>query len=170
VNPVTPHPDGAQPFAFGRSDAGDLSVLRILREATSRGIALRWRLAARPLLPLRTHVHLLPPIGGVDAETNAYAAAWADRYRYGSFYYRHGPGFVTVKDVRPDGPARRMVISDGAAEFLAMVTATTIEGLTGTAQRALPDAVDAGLVLVAGRHIHALPFRMRHWPVPFAAV
>lgn len=30
-----------------------------------------------------------------------YVLTWSREYRYGCFYYRRGPGLVTVKDVRP---------------------------------------------------------------------
>lgn len=158
------------PLVFGTTVEDDLRLLRSLREATSHAVRLRWRLAGRPAVPLHTHQHLVPPVDGIDEPSREYARQWADRYRYGDFYYRHGPDFVTIRDVRSGRPHSRLVISDGAAEFLAMVEATTVDDLPPPARRSLPDAVAAGLVLVAGGALAVLPYRMRHWPVPADAV
>src|SRR5215831_20380797 len=79
-----------EPLHFGQSASEDLQLLRLLREATSHAVRLRWQLAGCPCIPLRSHVHLLPPAGGVDPPTQAYAQRWAAQYRYGSFYYRLG--------------------------------------------------------------------------------
>jgi Family of unknown function (DUF5825) len=159
-----------EPLHFGRSLSEDLRLLRLLREATSHAVRLRWQLAGRPCIPLRSHVHLLPPAGGVDPPAQAYARTWAARYRYGSFYYRLGPDFITVKDTRPDGESSRMVITDGATEFREMVDAATVDDLTPSSRRMLPEAVDAGLALVTGATLVILPYRLRHWPVPLIAV
>jgi Family of unknown function (DUF5825) len=160
----------AEPLTFGRSRVEDLRLLRSLREATSHAVRLRWRLAGRPTFPLRTHVHLVPPSDGLDPAARAWATAWAAQYQYGSFYYRHGPGFVTVKDNRPGGDANRMVISEGAAEFLSMADADRVGDLTPAARRMLPDAVGAGLVIVVEPALLVLPYRIRHWPIPAFAI
>jgi hypothetical protein len=156
-------------LAFGQSVAADLELMRFLREATSHAVRLRWTLAGVPLLPLSTHVHLLRPVAGVDAASSAYAMRWAAGYRYGTFFYRQGPGFVVVKDVRPDLPPSRMVIDSGAEHFVAMAAARTVGDLPPEAVDVLADAEEAGLVLRHDGHILVLPYRMRHWPVPYIA-
>jgi hypothetical protein len=154
-------------LTFGHSLAEDLELMRYLREATSHAIRLRWTLAGLPLLPLHTHIHLIRPSGGVDESTQTYADAWGSGYRYGIFYYRQGPGFVSIKDVRPDQAATRMVIDTGAEHFLAMAAASTVADLSPPALAVLDEAERAGLVLRHEDRILALPFRMRHWPVPY---
>jgi hypothetical protein len=162
--------DLAEPLVFGAGVASDLRLLWDLRESTSHAVRLRWRLAGQPVVPLHTHQHLVPPVDGVDERSREYARRWAARHRYGDFYYRHGPDFVTVRDVRSGRQHSRLVISDGAAEFLAMVGATTVAELAPAARRSVPDAVSAGLALTGDGGLLVLPYRMRHWPVPVDAV
>jgi hypothetical protein len=158
------------PLVFGRSVAADLELLRCLREATGHTPGLSWRLAGRPRVPIRTHVHLTPPTDGVDPAAREYAARWRAQYHYGSFYYRQGPDFITVRDVRPGGDASRLVIRSGAADFRSMVDAHAVDDLTVAQREMVPTAVDAGLVLVADGALVVLPYRLRRWPVPASAI
>lgn len=155
---------------FGRSPAGDLALLRYLRDATSHAVRLRWRLGGLPCFPLHTHVHVVAPDGGVDDDTTAYAASWRASYRYGSFFYRRGPGFVTVKDVRPESEPARFTIDEGADHFLAMAGAHTLDDLAPQAQELVDTVAEVGLLLRVDRRLLVLPYRMRHWPVPYLAV
>lgn len=158
------------PLVFGQSAAGDLDLLHLLREATSHVVRLRWTLAGIPRFPLRTHVHLVPPSGGVGAEAAGYAREWAAGYRYGSYYYREGPGFVMVKDVRPGDDPLRMTIGDGAAHFLAMARARAESDLADDTAALLDTAEQAGLLIRDSGRLLVLPYLMRHWPVPYAAI
>lgn len=159
-----------QPLAFGRSVADDLQLLYMLREATSHVVRLRWTLAGIPLFPLRTHVHLVPPSSGVGAEAADYAREWLAGYRYGSYYYRQGPGFVTVKDVRPGGDPVRMTIGDGADHFLTMASARDEHDLAEGTAAFLDTAQEAGLLVRGSGRFLVLPYRLRHWPVPYASI
>jgi hypothetical protein len=159
-----------EPLLFGVSVADDLRWLRLLREVTGHTVRLRWRLGGVPLLPPDAMVHLVPPADGVSPETRRFAGSWTAGYRYGLYYYRKGPGFVTVKDVRPDQEQRRLVIGDGSEHFLAMAAAETPDDLAPEARAALADAVDADLVVVADGQLLVLPYRMRNWPVPYTAI
>lgn len=156
-------------LTFGDSIEGDLNAMRYLREVTSNAVRLRWTLAGIPLLPLETHIHLLRPSGGSDPASDAYAQRWANGYRYASFYYRQGPGFLVIKDVRPDREATRMVISEGCEHLLSMMDAYTVNELTPAARDVLADAQEAGLIVQHDEHLLVLPYRMRHWPVPYIA-
>jgi Family of unknown function (DUF5825) len=158
-----------EPLEFGRGAAADLELLRLLRMVTSHAVRLRWTIGGRPEFPLHTYSHLLPPTSGVTLEDLGRVVDWARDYQYGSFYYRRGPGLVSVKDVRPGQPASRMVIGDGADGFERL--AESITGLVEPADEALAaDAVAADLALRVGDRVLVLPFRMRHWPVPYQAV
>lgn len=157
-------------LTFGRSPAEDLDLLRYLREVTSHAVRLRWRLAGVPLFPLHTHVHLVAPCGGVDADAAGYALRWTAGYRYGSFFYRQGPGFVLLKDVRPDSEDARLTIDEGAEHFLAMAGARTVHDLEPAARDLVDTVEEAGLLLRVDDRILVLPYRMRHWPVPYLAV
>lgn len=157
-------------LSFGRSVGADLEQLRLLREATENAEPLRWQLAGVPLVPLHSHVHLVPPVDGVDEASAAHARVWTDGYRYGSFFYRVGPGFVLVKDIRPGGEPNRMIIDEGAEQFVALASASAVGGLDREARELVDTAEEAGLLLRNGDQLLVLPYRMRHWPVPYLAV
>jgi len=160
----------AEPVVFGTSPREDLQLLRILRDATSHGVRLHWTLAGRPCHPLRTHTHLVPPVRGTSEASAAYAASWTAAYRYGAFYYRHGPGFVTIKDVRDGASASRMVIDEGADVFEALAAAHTLAEAGPVDPAILDVAAEAGLLLRTGDDVLVLPYRMRHWPVPYSSI
>ncbi|SCL23849.1 hypothetical protein GA0074692_1659 [Micromonospora pallida] len=173
--PITPEltyrtVDADTVLHFGRSPAEDLELLRYLRDVTSHAVRLRWRLAGLPCFPLHTHVHLVAPSGGVDADSAAHATAWTAGYRYGSFFYRRGPGFVSIKDVRPESEDARLTIDEGADHFLAMAEARTLAELAPDAQDLVDTVAEAGLLLRAGQRLLVLPYRLRHWPVPYLAI
>ncbi|MFI7026125.1 DUF5825 family protein [Micromonospora sp. NPDC049900] len=158
-----------EPLRFGQSPAQDLDLLRLLRAVTSHAVRLRWTLRGRPSFPLHTYSHLLPPCLGVELDDVTHTVAWARDYRYGSFYYRRGPGIVTIKDVRPGQPASRMVIEDGADRFEHLAESADGRPEADDAEL-VADAVEAGLAVEADGRTLVLPFRMRHWPVPYLAV
>ncbi|WBB56660.1 DUF5825 family protein [Verrucosispora sp. WMMD573] len=158
-----------EPLRFGHSPTQDLDLLRLLRAVTSHAVRLRWALSGRPAFPLHTYSHLLPPCLGMEFDDVAHTVAWARDYRYGSFYYRRGPGIVTIKDVRPGQPAARMVIEEGADRFARL--AESVDGRSDIVDADLvADAVEAGLAVQADDRTLVLPFRMRHWPVPYLSV
>lgn len=159
------------PVPAGRDVDEDLRLLRFLRAATGQTLRVEWTLGGRPLVSLRDVVHLVPPVDGAGQDAAEYAAAWRADYRYGTYYYRQGPGFVTVKDVRPGGPTVHLTIDgDSAVQFRALAAATTVAELDADSAAALTDAVDYGLVLRGADTLLMLPFRMRQWPVPYSAV
>jgi hypothetical protein len=159
-----------EPVVAGESVDEDLGLLRFLREATSHTLRLDWTLAGRPLVEPRNLTHLVPPTLGVDPDAVACVEAWRAAYRYGAFYYRRGPGFVTVKDVRPDGETAHLTIEDDSAEqFLILAEATSVAELDAAGIDALGDAVEFGLAVRGVETLLLLPFRMRRWPVPYVA-
>lgn len=155
---------------FGQSPAEDLDLLRRLRDATSDGIRLHWVLGGVPFPPLRSYVHLVPPRRGVDEATTEHARRWQADYRYGSYFYRVGPDFVMIKDVRPGDEPRRLTIDEGSDHFLAMTKARTVAELDAAATDQLEVAEEAELLIRHGYVLLTLPYRLRHWPVPYVAI
>lgn len=161
----------ADPVRFGDSIDADLCLLRTLRALTSHTVRVRWRLAGQLTLPMRDHVHLVPPVDGVDQASAAVAGQWRAGYRYGACYYRLGPDFVTVKDIRPGGEQARMVIDgDGVTVFRMLCEGHDIGELDSAASAGLDTLTGLGLASRGDREYLLLPYRMRHWPVPYVAV
>jgi len=159
------------PVPVGRDLDEDLRLLRFLREATRRTLRVEWTMGGRPLVEQRDLIHLVPPVDGDGPDAAACAAQWRADYRYGLYYYRNGPDFVTVKDVRPGGETVFLTIDgDSAAQFRAIAEATTADQLDAEGLSALADAVDYGLALRGERAVLMLPYRMRRWPVPYSAI
>jgi hypothetical protein len=160
-----------EPVRVGEDIDEDLRLLRFLREATTQTLRLEWTLTGRPLVEPRNLTHLVPPVRGVGSAAAECVAAWRAAYRYGSYHYRKGPGFVTVKDIRPDGETVRLTIEgDSAEQFSTLAEASTLAELDPAAIDALGDAVDYGLALRGTETLLLLPFRMRRWPVPHLGV
>jgi hypothetical protein len=159
-----------EPVPAGENIDEDVRLLRFLREATSHTLRLDWTLAGTPLVEPRNLTHLVPPTRGVGPAAAECVAAWRDAYRYGNFYYRRGPGFVTVKDVRPDGETVHLTIEDESAEqFAVLADAIAVAELDAAGIDALGDAVEYGLAVRGVETLLLLPFRMRRWPVPYVA-
>lgn len=160
----------SEPLVFGVSNQDDLRLLWKLRAATSHAVRLHWIQQGQPGFALRSHIHLLPPADGVDSDAGEYARRWTAGYRYADFYYRQGPGFVSIRDIREGGDATRMLVEDeDAAGFLRMAATISTEALDPLTRAMLPDAEAAGLLLrTANTHL-VLPYRMRNWPIPMFA-
>ncbi|MGX6600510.1 DUF5825 family protein [Micromonosporaceae bacterium Da 78-11] len=159
-----------EPVVFGADPEQDLRHLRTLREATSHAIRLHWTLSGRPIFPIAALTHLVPPSGGADEDSADLARRWSAAHRYASCYYRQGPGFVTVKDVRGGGDGTHMLIEDeDAAAFLALTTTDQADELDDHTRAMLPEAEEHGLLLRAGDTHLVLPYRLRNWPIPLVA-
>lgn len=144
-----------------------LALVRVLREAAADGIPIMWRGDVGDGVDVAALVHLPPPAapehGGVDA-----LGPWRDRYQPGLCYYRLGPGFAFVKDVRdPAASARFRVGLADAPDALEHLEAVATTAHLDTATRAvLADLEEERLVLRLGELVTLLPYRMRRWPVP----
>lgn len=149
----------------------DLRLLRFLREITSHTIRLEWALAGHPLLDPTAFVHLVPPTAAADDAARACVETWREGYRYGAFYYRCGPGFVTIRDIRVGVEAARLTIDgEGYEHFRALADGENLAEVDGELRNALQDAVEAGLAVRGDDTFLVLPYRMRNWPVPYVAV
>jgi len=143
-----------------------LGLVRLLREAASVGLPVRWELGAVHGIDIPLLVHLPAPVASSALIPDV--AEWQRRHQPGLCYYRVGPGFVQIKDVRqPEGSARFRITGDQELSWFARLhDVISIEQLD-TPGRALLDALlDARIALVSGPCATLLPHRMRRWPVP----
>lgn len=159
----------AEPVRFGTSPDNDIEHLRMLRELTSRTIRVDWRIDGEPAFDLRDHVHLVPP--AADDDDPPIADEWRSGYRYGTLYYRNGPTFISVKDVRPGGEHARMTIDrTGTEHFRLLANRCRLDELPEDTLDALETALELGLAIRGREQFLLLPYRMRAWPVPYVAV
>jgi Family of unknown function (DUF5825) len=163
------------PVAFGAGPQADVELVRFLRESASWLLRLRWQLAAPPAVDAAVLAHLPPPAAPPAAASGPaahYARAWRAGYGFGHCYYRLGPDFVAIVDVREPASAARFVL-DGQAPAEAFAQLAGAVYLPGAAPLTvqLADQLDeAGLLLHRDDWATLLPFRLRRWPVPCTAV
>ncbi|MEV4842748.1 DUF5825 family protein [Micromonospora matsumotoense] len=145
--------------------------LVLVRELTSHGIAVDWRLRlpgadADEWLPyshLRAPVELLPPPGGAG-DPVPQLAAWGKAFYFDKCTYRRGPGFVQVRD-RRSGRLNLLTIDDPA--YLAVLD-QLMDGaaITDVDLDVARDFGAEGLVTKIGDLLVWLPHRLRRWPLP----
>lgn len=146
---------------LGRDAERTVRFVAFLRDAFAQGLPVEWSGSAPDELA-DALVHLPAPAGDSDA-----LERWRERHRFGLFYWRLGPDFVTVKDVRPSVESARFTIDD--APMLAAFAAAAEPG-RGPRSQPLADLVAEGIVLELDGWRTLLPYRMRRWPIPFTAV
>jgi uncharacterized protein DUF5825 len=154
----------AGPLGFDTLDTqGAHTALRFLTEATARLVRLDWTLAGEPPWPVRMLVHLVPPSRGTDPASRRYAQQWRQDHDFGLCTYRRGPDFVRMRDVRPGGPPRRILITGPWADtFDALTTGDSDE----RTEQLVDELVGAELALRLGDSVQVLPTRLRRWPTP----
>lgn len=145
--------------------AGCVRFLRFLRDASSSGLRVVWNGTIDiPGIDSRI-VHLPPPRSGTHA-------GWRNGHRYGQFYWRRGPGFVHIRDRRPDQGAARILV-DGEQDLAVFETLLTAQRLAGLPQDLRVSAmalVHEGIALKVGDWVTILPTRLPAWPIPFSGV
>lgn len=157
----------SDPVDLGESDgARATAAFVVIRELTSHGIAVDWTLrpAASGAPDWRALSHLYPPAALLDAPDGDHVT---DRWR-GTFHatkcgYRHGPGFIEIRDRRTDS-FRRLVIRGRQLD-------RTIESLlcgvpaTALAQPTIDRYLRADLLHRTGDYLWWTPYRIRRWPL-----
>ncbi|MGW4499111.1 DUF5825 family protein [Micromonospora sp. NPDC004336] len=136
-----------------------------LRDSMSQGRRPSWRVPAGVSFDPTLLCHLPPPC---DSEL----PGWTEKHAYGLHYYRKGPAFFTIKDLRREEASQSILLDDPQAVPI-------FESLTGVVDvnRASADVatlvnlLDAErMIFRSERWVTLLPYRMRRWPVPCNAV
>jgi Family of unknown function (DUF5825) len=154
----------AQPVSFGADAEFDVGFIRFLREALSCLLTVEWTMAAAGSLDLGALYHLPPPAAGADR--------WRREYGFGHCFYRVGPGFIHVVDVREADDAARFLLDDQATvEAFGLLTgAVQLSGLPPLAAELADQLDQARLLLRIGDWATLLPYRLQRWPMPCTAV
>ncbi|MFI0450223.1 DUF5825 family protein [Actinomadura sp. 6N118] len=151
------------PIRLGEQPDQTLQFIHRLREGVGVGAVHTWRGEIVPPIRADLLCHLPPPAGNGNG-----AEEWRSRFRVGLCYYRQGPGFVQIKDVRDHDTAATFVIDTPAllTGFLRCLEPTPLADLTLDQQEAAEALVNERLLLRLGDHVLTLPYRMKRWPVP----
>ncbi|TDP89929.1 DUF5825 family protein [Labedaea rhizosphaerae] len=140
----------APPVDFDRLPGDVLvQIVALLRECSSIGVRVTWSLVSGPDKALD---HLPAPEG---------RPRWRSANTFGLFYFRRGPGFLSVVDRRPESIGRTTV----AEPALLDAFHPTLDGCAWDGSAAVRRLVELGLVMRFGDHCVALPVHMRTWPI-----
>ena len=156
------------PVSFGTDAEFDIRFIRFLREALSCLLTVKWSLATSAPADIGGICHLPPPSTPASGD----ADRWRRGYGFGHCYYRRGPGFVHVVDVRdPDDAARFLLDEPAAVEaFGLLADAVMLCDVPPLAGELAAQLADAGLLLQIGAWATLLPHRLERWPLPCTAV
>lgn len=170
------HSEGARQARLGvpvdlcvRADASSARALVLIRELTAHGVVVDW--TARCVdgcADSGVLHHLFPParIDGVTDQTTA--DRWRESFFLGKCVFRHGPGFVEVRD-RRFGSLEIFTVD--APEHLAALPGL-VEGVdvAELAPQVRREFADAHLIAEHAGHLWWLPTRTYRWPFPALAV
>jgi hypothetical protein len=159
------------------------SFLARVRDALSAGTLTRWR-GTIPRHVDTEQLHHLPPPDPVSpdddgdgrrsggAGDDARASRWRAAFRPGLCYYRMGPGFIQVKDVRDATAAARFTLDDaGQIElFLRCLRPVRLQALRGENIETARLLLSERLLMRFGDFVTTAPHRMRRWPIPARGV
>ena len=153
---------------LGGDPEATLRAVARLREVALLGPQVSWRGRLTGAIDIALLCHLPPP----EALEHGDAEGWRATYRYGSCYYRRGPGFIEIKDARDPSTVLRSMLDtpDMVGAFTACLAPVVVAGLPEAQREIIARLTDRGLVLTAGGRAVALPYRMSKWPVPFLSV
>jgi hypothetical protein len=148
----------------GMEEATLVRAMVLLRELTGWGVVVAWRLLPGPYTEIWQRLnHLYPPAELVGRpESGEIVRAWRSTFYLCKCVYRHGPGFVEVRD-RRSGSLARFVIDDPA--YLAVVE-RLVDGAPAREldPEVLGDLVTEGLAGLIGDLAWWLPYRCAAGP------
>ncbi|GAA2057062.1 hypothetical protein GCM10009839_77970 [Catenulispora yoronensis] len=148
------------------ADVAKLGLLAFIRDLTSHGVVVDWRVrfdSTESSWPSLTHLY--PPTaiqGAIDGELAL--DRWRGLFHLCRCVYRVGPGFVQVRD-RRTGELSRLTIDE--PEYLEAVD----QLLPGVSEQAvsptiLEDLAGESLLWRQNGFAVWLPYRVRRWPWP----
>jgi hypothetical protein len=145
-----------------------LEFIAWLRDQQSQAVDVSWSAVVVPRFDVTPLVHLCPPGPGAPVEEPGEVRRWRAAHRPGMCYYRLGPGFIQVKDLRQAETAARYLLDEPPLvnAFLRCLRPCAMGDLDPAAGRAVEALVAERLLLRLGDRVTTLPSRMRRWPVP----
>ena len=145
-----------------------LEFIAWLRDQQTQAVDVSWSAVIDPRLDSTLLCHLLPPEPTSLDEEPDEVPRWRAAYRPGMCYYRLGPGFVQVKDVRQAESAARFMLDEPrlVSAFTGCLRPCKVDDFEPMWRSAVEALVAERLLLRLGDWVTTLPSRMRRWPVP----
>jgi len=130
------------------------------------GVVEQWAGSVPDYLDADDLCHLPPPFH--DGFAGERVVLWEAAFRPGLCYYRAGPGFLEVRDVRRPADAARLTIDDHLliSVFTACLSPTAVVDLDASSLAAAETLLAERLLLRFDGVLLTAPYRMRRWPVP----
>lgn len=141
---------------------GSLEFVSLLRRSIESSQRVSWRCESTITVERAGMLEHLPPPSEGGGEGGD---AWRANHRYGSYYYRLGPGFVSVRDRRMSYPASFLDLSVQALDCFGELSEPTQH----SCGRCRP-LTEEGVIWRSGGTGVLLPFRLKYPPTPFLAV
>lgn len=164
-----------EPVAFGADAESDIRFIRFLRESVSSLLSVEWALGTASPGDVSDMSHLPPPLAPEAGDTSPAARdarRWREEYGFGHCYYRLGPGFVHVVDVRDANDAARFVLDEPAAveAFSLLANVVRLGDVPPVAADLAGQLAEARLLAVSGDWATVVSARLERWPLPCTAV
>jgi hypothetical protein len=147
--------------SFPRTEPQAARFLAWLRDQLGRGTVVDWSGDIPATIDTTELHHLPPPRETGDPRVDAWRAA----FRPGLCYYRNGPGFLEVRDLRRPGDAVRMTITDERLTKAFRRCAEPVH-FSELDQAVLSILSAEHLVLRVADLVLTAPYRMARWPIP----
>jgi len=148
-----------------------VNLIRFLRDAASWDLRVRWVAQFDAAVDPLALAHLEPPTRVAGRPTEA-VSRWRNAHRYGLFYWRRGPDFVLIKDVRDAEKPVYLVIDDPPVleAFTTLVDPCRLSMMPKVLQEAAEELLAERLILRLEDWAVVLPMRVRIWPIPYAGI
>jgi hypothetical protein len=145
-----------------------LAFVAWLRDLHADTVEVAWRAVIDPRLDTTLLHHLPPPMPPENVDWTDAVHRWQAAFRPAMCYYRLGPGFVQIKDVRQAETAARFLLDEPplVAAFTRCLRPARITDLSPAEYGVAQTLVRERLLLRVGDWATTLPSRMRRWPVP----
>jgi ribosomal peptide maturation radical SAM protein 1 len=145
--------------------------VRFLRDCTSQRLRVQWKGQMSNTLKPRVLLHLEPPMLP-DTTPQEALRTWNAEHSYGRCFWRLGQNFLTIKDMRQPRGAARFTLERGPVYelFTELAAPRRMQELVQHDREALDALIQEDLVLQLGDWFVALPYQIRHWPIPFATI
>jgi uncharacterized protein DUF5825 len=149
------------------AEAAALEAVRLRRLMTA-GTIEPWAGQLPDGLDTRPLHHLPPPAGREPGPADSRLEQWRAAFRPGLCYYRRGPGFIQVSDIRTPESGALITISQKSLidAFLRCKQPVSLTGQAGAAPEVLEILRQEGLLLQFGELVTIAPYHMRCWPIP----